>query len=226
MFEEYIKSGRGTNLRQNSKKNLTISPDLNNLNNIYLINGTKFLTENLNMTDFIIKPDDYYMIINKKDETTKIRYNHDISNHIVIYDPYKYEFSEKTPINSHQFIVKHNVPKGYIDVLSKWYSIKFSYPNHNLIYIKPEMGISIQIHKDRSETWEILEGRPIIINGNQIYYYVEKGKRFENSIMTYHSIINPNKDPDKYVIIKEEWSGKFDENDINRVYNPNNYQNS
>lgn len=226
MLEEYIKSGRGTNLRQNSTKNLKITTNTNNFNRIFLINGTKFLTENLNKRDFIIKPNQYYMLINKKDETIKITYNYDISNHKVIYNPYKYEFSEKTPINSHQFIIKHNIAKGYIDVLSKWYSIKFTYPNHNLIYIKPEMGISIQIHKDRSEKWEILGGNPIIINGNQIYYFVKKGKRFEHSIMMYHSIINPNKDPDKYVIIKEEWSGAFNENDIKRVYNPNNYHNS
>ena len=85
------------------------------------------------------------------------------------------------------------------------------------------MGLSLQIHKKRSESWEILKGRPIIINGNQVYYYVEDGDIFENPKFSYHSIINPNRDQDKFVIIKERWSGSFDEDDIIRVFNPNGY---
>ncbi|MFX0056752.1 MAG: hypothetical protein ACFE85_10610 [Candidatus Hodarchaeota archaeon] len=223
MLKEFIKSGRGTNLRQNGLKKLRISIDVINLFDIFLINGTNFLTENLKKSDFIIKPNHYYMLINKKDDEIKVRYNYDISDHKVIYNPYKYEDLEKKPFNSQKFIKNHNVPEGFINILSKWYSIKFTYPDHNLIYIKPEMGISIQIHQNRSEKWEILGGNPIIINGNRIHYFVEEGIKFENHKMMYHSIINPNKDPDKFVIIKEEWTGKFDENDINRVYNPNNY---
>ncbi|MFW9936935.1 MAG: hypothetical protein ACFFD5_04760 [Candidatus Thorarchaeota archaeon] len=225
MFEESIKSGRGTLLRQNGTQDLIISVNKNILSNIFLINGINFLTENLKQTDFIIKPNQFYMIINKKKDTIKINYSHNISNHKTIYNPYKYEFLEKKAINSQEFIRKKNVPKGYIDILSKWYSIKFTYPNHNLIYIKPEMGISIQIHKNRSEKWEILGGNPIIINGNRIYYFVEKGRTFKHNILMYHSIINPNKNPDEYTLIKEEWKGNFDENDIERVYNPNNYHN-
>jgi mannose-6-phosphate isomerase-like protein (cupin superfamily) len=85
------------------------------------------------------------------------------------------------------------------------------------------MGISIQVHKFRSETWEILEGKPIIINGNGVYYFIKNGTQFINTKNMFHSVINPNKNSDKYIKIKESWSGIFDENDIDRVYNPNEY---
>jgi hypothetical protein len=39
----------------------------------------------------------------------------------------------------------------------------------------------------------------------------------------YHSIINPNEDPKQLVIVEERWSGEFDEKDIIRAFNPNNY---
>ena len=122
-----------------------------------------------------------------------------------------------------QFIDRYNVPKGFIDTLPMWYSFKFTYPNYNLIFIRPEFGLSIQIHKERNEFWEVLDGKPIIINGNKVHYYVESGIKFQNKINTFHSVINPNKEVDKFIIIKERWSGKFDENDIKRIFNPNNY---
>jgi mannose-6-phosphate isomerase-like protein (cupin superfamily) len=224
MLKEVIKPGRGTSLKQNGVKSLKISIKTDNLTNIFLINGENFITNNLTQADLIIKPNQYYMLINRKDDFIRLKYSYDISDHKIIYNPYKYETLEKIPLNPQEFILHHNVPKGYIDILSKWYSIKFTYPNYNLIYIKPEMGISIQIHKNRSETWEILGGNPIVINGNRIFYFVNKGEKFQNRIMSYHSIINPNKEQNNYVIIKEEWKGIFDEKDIKRIYNPNNYQ--
>ena len=39
----------------------------------------------------------------------------------------------------------------------------------------------------------------------------------------YHSIVNPNEDPKQFVIVEERWSGEFDEEDIVRAFNPNNY---
>ena len=86
------------------------------------------------------------------------------------------------------------------------------------------MGLSIQTHHLRNESWEILEGTPIIINSNKVHYYVKKGQKFEIPINTYHSVINPNKDQEKFVVIKEFWNGNFDEEDIKRVFNPNEYR--
>ena len=56
-----------------------------------------------------------------------------------------------------------------------------------------------------------------------LFYYVENGIKLDNPKGSLHSIINPNKDPNKWVIIKESWSGKFDEEDIERIFNPNHY---
>ncbi|MHA2269268.1 MAG: hypothetical protein ACXAB8_15830, partial [Promethearchaeota archaeon] len=97
------------------------------------------------------------------------------------------------------------------------------YPDYNLIFVRPEFGLSIQVHKYRNEFWEILEGKPIIINGNNVHYFVKNDTKFKNKINTFHSVINPNKEQDSFVIIKERWDGKFDENDINRIFNPNQY---
>jgi len=222
-MNEYLPPKRGTFLRKNDTNELVISINDNELDDIFLINGTSFITKNLSAKDLIIEPHNYYMIINNSKKKIQINYNHDILIHDIIYNPYKYEHSKKLDFDPETFKKVYNIPEGFIDVLPKWYSIKFTYPNYNLIYIKPEMGISIQVHHLRSETWEVIEGKPIIINGNKVFYFVKNNTYFENSINTYHSVINPNINPENFVLIKEKWKGKFDEEDIERVYNPNKY---
>jgi len=223
MISEYLLPKKGNFLRKNGINELVISINDNELDNIFLISGTSFITKNLSAKDLIIEPHNYYMIINNGKAKIQINYNHDISIHDIVYNPYKYEHSKKLDFDPETFKKVYNIPEGFIDVLPKWYSIKFTYPDYNLIYIKPQMGISIQVHHLRSETWEIIEGKPIIINGNKVFYFVENGTYFENSINMYHSVINPNIDPENFVLIKEKWKGKFDEEDIERVYNPNRY---
>ncbi len=223
MMNENLLPKRGTFLRKNGTNELIISINDNELDDIFLINGTSFITKNLSAKDLIIEPHNYYMIINNGKKKIQINYNHDILIHDIIYNPYKYEHSKKLDFDPETFKKVYNIPEGFIDVLPKWYSIKFTYPDYNLIYIKPEMGISIQVHHLRSETWEIIEGKPIIINGNKVFYFVKNSTYFENSINTYHSVINPNIDPENFVLIKEKWKGKFDEEDIERLYNPNRY---
>ncbi|MFX1596271.1 MAG: hypothetical protein ACFFBK_09425, partial [Promethearchaeota archaeon] len=195
----------------------------NNFKDIFIINGTSFITKNISNSDLIIKPNSYYMIINLGKESLEVYYNQDISNHKIIYNPYKYEFSKKINFKPELFKNLYQVPQGYIDTLPKWYSFKYIYPDYNLIFIRPEFGLSIQIHKYRNESWEVLEGNPIIISKDRVYYFVEKKAIFKNPTNTYHSIINPNKIVNKFVIIKEKWDGKFDENDIERIFNPNHY---
>jgi len=224
MREETIQPGRGTNLRKNGNEALKLVIDSESLKKIFLVNGTSFFTQHLKESNLIVKPNDFYMVINKWDKDVKVKYSTNITNHKIIYQPYKFEFSKKEKIDPVGFSRKYNVPSGYTDILNKWYSIKFTYPDYNLIYIKPEIGISIQIHQFRSEHWKIIEGNPIIINANKVHYYVEKGTEFLNAKMTYHSVLNPNKNPEQFIIIEEKWRGKFDEEDITRVFNPNNYQ--
>ena len=223
MKEEIIDPGRGTILRENDQKELKIILDSNHLDNIFLINGNNFYSQNLIIANLIVKPNDCYMLINKSDEKIEVSYSNDFSNHRTIYNPYKFELSEKAKIDSEQFLEKYDIPNGFNDVLNKWYSIKFTYTDYSLIYIKPGIGISIQTHKFRTEVWRILKGKPIIINANRVYYFVEAGTKFINDKMIYHSILNPNNDPEQFVIVEERWSGKFNEEDIVRAYNPNNY---
>jgi len=223
LSQENIPTRKGTLLRKNDSRRLRIEINKNKLQDIFLINGNSFITEGISNSDLVIKPNSYYMVLNNGKDGLNIKYNQDISNHEVIYDPYKYEFTEKVDFNPEFFKKRYNIPEGYIDTLPKWYSFKFTYPEYNLIFIRPEFGLSIQIHKYRNEAWEILKGKPIVINKNKIHYFVKTGTMFHNPINTYHSVINPNKEEDKFVIIKEKWNGMFDENDIRRVFNPNHY---
>jgi mannose-6-phosphate isomerase-like protein (cupin superfamily) len=224
MYTEKLRPGRGTVLRKNGLKQLIIDLKDQFLENIFLINGNKFLTTNILKDDLFIAPQEYYMIISKADIEFQIKYNLNITFHRIIYDPYKFEDAKKEKIDPDKFRKTHIVPEGFTEILSKWYSIKFTYPDYNLIFIKPEMGISFQIHRERSEYWEILDGRPIILSGNRVYYFVESDTLIENPVGNYHSIINPNTKKDKFVVIKERWSGNFDEEDIKRVFNPNHYE--
>lgn len=224
MQKENIPIQRSTLLRKTDSKELTIDINPKQLKDIFLINGLNFKTKGISVSDLLIKPHSYYMVINKGINQLNIQYDQDISNYKVIYDPYKYETSQRKLFEPDWFIERYNVPEGYIDTLPKWYSFKFTYPDFNLIFVRPEFGLSIQTHKYRNESWEILEGKPIIINGNKVHYFVEAGLIFQNPINTYHSIINPNKDKNKFVMIKERWDGNFDEYDIDRVFNPNHYE--
>ena len=221
MKKKIIFPERSTSLRKNGSQELGISFKKNNTKKVYIINGSSFITENNLSSILIIKPENHYMIINKEEYPIEITYSRDISNHQVIYDPYKYEDSEKINFKAEFFKRKYKIPEGYIDTLPKWYSFKFTYPNYNIIFVRPEFGLSIQIHRYRNELWEILDGNPIILNGNTVYYQVESGTKFKIPINTFHTVINPNNE--KFVILKEQWSGNFNEEDISRVFNPNNY---
>ena len=224
MHHEILKPNRGTPLRKNTSHKMSITIHKEALKNIFLVNDTLFITESITTSDLLVPPHGYYMLINNGQRKIEIEYASDILSHEIIYDPYKFEHNEKVDIDIEEFVKLHYIPDGFTKVLSKWYSIKFTYSDYSLIFIKPEMGISIQIHDHRSEHWEVLQGEPIIINGNHVYYFVKTGTEFHHAKNTYHSVINPNKAPDKFAIIKERWGGDFDEGDVIRVFNPNNYQ--
>jgi mannose-6-phosphate isomerase-like protein (cupin superfamily) len=221
MFKETILSKRGTFLRKNVSQSLKISLDKDAMENIFLINGNNFITDSITISDLTIGPKNYYMIINNGEKPIEINYSLNISNHQVIYNPYKFEDLKKRAITIEEIKEIYKIPNNYIETLPKWYSLKFTYIDYNLIFIKPQFGISFQKHKNRNEFWEILEGKPIILNGNHVHYFVENGTKFGIPMNTFHSVINPNLD--KFVIIKEQWSGHFDEEDIKRVFNPNDF---
>ncbi len=218
-----LQSQRGTRLRKNKSQWLKIEIESNKLDYIFLVNGNSLYTRGISNSDLKIAPNSYYMLINKGKDFIRINFNRDISNHEIIYDPYKFEFSKKVNLDARFFEENYDIPKDYIDTLPKWYSFKFTYPNYNLIFIKPEFGLSIQLHHYRNESWEIIKGKPIVLSKDELYYFVESGSVFHNPANTYHTIINPNKKVGKFIIVKEKWEGKFDENDIGRVFNPNDY---
>jgi len=222
MFFQIIAAGRSTYLKKNGKKELKISLSQNTIDDVIILNGSSVIIEDLSNSDLIVKPNDYYMIISKISTEIEITYSEDVFNHEIVFNPYKFENSEK--VNYKPEEIKHifDIPEGYIETLPKWYSFKFTYPSYNLIFVRPELGISIQSHNLRNEYWEIIEGEPIIINGNDVHYFVKNGSKFEIPIGTLHSVINPNQD--KFVVLKERWDGKFDEDDITREFNPNNYK--
>jgi len=222
MYKQVIKSKRGSCLRKNSNIELILDIEATQFGQILLINQDHLYTS-ITKENLIVKPLDYYMVINNSKFPLEISYNDDILKHELIYDPYLFENSEKKNLSPDDILNNFSVPEGYLDVLAKWYSIKFSYQNYNLIFIRPELGISIQIHENRSEKWEILSGHPIIINVDKVYYFVEKGSEFSTPKKSFHSVINPSKKQDDYVIIKETWTGDFDEKDIKRIFNPNHY---
>lgn len=210
-------------MRKNGSKELSVTINSPNLHDLIMINGDSLKTNEITKKDLLVSPNDHYLIVNNKKDPIEIHYNLDISNQDIVYNPYKYENSEKIKFLPDLFLEKFHVPNNYIDTLPKWYSFKFTYFEYNLIFVRPECGLSIQIHGHRDEFWEIIEGEPIIISGNNVHYFVENGAKFQNQRNTYHSVININKEVNKFVIIKEIWKGKFDENDIKRIFNPNHY---
>lgn len=222
MKREIIPPGRSTPLRKNGNKTQEILLNGESYEGTFLINGSFFITRKLKNSDLLVKPNDYYMLINVGEDETPVYYSEDLLEQEIIYDPFKFEDSEKIDFTEEYFKEHFDIPKGYIDTLPKWYSFKFTYPDYNLIFISPQLGISIQIHDKRNEYWEIIQGDPIILNGNQVHYFVKGGTTFEIPIGTYHTVINPN--IASFIVLKERWSGSFDERDIERVFNPNNYK--
>ncbi|MCF2142053.1 MAG: hypothetical protein K9W44_18535 [Candidatus Lokiarchaeota archaeon] len=139
----------------------------------------------------------------------------------IIYDPYLLENKPHEQLDPEYFISQDLVPSGYIDVLIKWYSVKFTYPDYNLIFIRPGLGISLQTHQFREEHWKICRGKPIIITGSKVYYNTSHGDEFNIPFGVKHTIINPSQS--NWVILEETYKGTFDEEDIVRLFNPNNY---
>ena len=223
MINETISSGRSTVLRKNDSHELIITINKKRLQDIFIINGNSFKTKDISRKDLNIKQNEYYMIINRGHIPLDIHYDQNISHHSILYNPYKYENSKKINLTLGEFIERYEISKNYIDTLPKWYSFKFTYNNYNLIFVRAEFGLSIQSHKHRSEFWEIMGGTPIVITGGKVHYFVNEGIKFKTPKNTYHSIINVNVDINDFVIVKEEWQGRFDENDINRIFNPNRY---
>jgi mannose-6-phosphate isomerase-like protein (cupin superfamily) len=170
----------------------------------------------------IIPPDVPYMILNTSTVNITVELKESPASERILYDPYKFEHEDHSDYDPKEFQKSHNVPEGYVDTLPKWYSVKFTYPQFNYIFVRPSLGLSLQIHKMREEHWEILQGSPIIIADHKVYYNVHPGQKFSIPFGTFHTVINPS--AIEWVLFKESYDGSFDENDIIRVFNPNHYK--
>ena len=233
MLKSTLKTGRGTKLFQNNDVSLIIdiSPFKPNetpkWDEILMIMGTLIAPINHfgrishHALQIIIPPFSQYMVINSGKIDLDLSFDSAPINHEILYDPYLFENKNHKNYDPEEFKSQHPVPDGHIDILSKWYSIKFTYPDFNYIFIRPGLGISLQMHAMREEHWEILQGQPIIITGSKISYDTKLNSHFDIPLGAFHTVINPS--DSEWVLIKESYIGKFDEEDIVRVFNPNHY---
>ncbi|MHA1727286.1 MAG: hypothetical protein ACTSWY_00980 [Promethearchaeota archaeon] len=231
VFSEILLPGRGTKLYKNQEINQTIEictkrgKSKTLLFELLVIMGKKsfFMKKENLKNSFRIKIGSklQYMIINLGLLPVELTFSQSPESHEIIYDPYYFEDKKHLNVDPDEFKAVHLVPEGYINALPKWYSVKYTYKDYNLIFVRPSMGISIQTHKMREEHWKILRGNPIIITGNQVYYNAAPREIFKIPVGTIHTIINPT---DKWILIKEKYKGKFDEEDIIRIFNPNHYK--
>ena len=233
MFKSILKSGRGTKLFQNNDVPVTIDismtkqTEVPKWDEILMILGTLIAPINHlgrispHGLQIIIPPFSQYMVINSGKLDLDLSFSLDPENHKILYDPYLYEHESHKNYDPEEIKSYHQVPDGYIDILSKWYSIKFTYPDFNYIFIRPGLGISLQMHAMREEHWEILQGQPIIVAGSKISYDTKLNSQFDIPLGAFHTVINPSES--EWVLIKESYTGKFDEEDIVRVFNPNHY---
>src|SRR5271157_934363 len=167
-----------------------------------------------------------FMLLNLGQDSVTFQLSPAPATDDLLYDPYLYEHAPPPDVDPDSFRqeqVAIDIPDGYVDTLAKWYSVKYSYPDYNLIFVRPGLGISFQVHARRGEHWEILAGSPIIIAGALVTYDVAPGTEFDLPQGSLHGVINPG--IDEWVALKETWTGDFDEEDIDRVFNPNHYGN-
>lgn len=232
-----LKSGRGTKMYRNGDSKLEISIDfkdgmdnlsseIHEMNLMYII-GTSLkydkvsnLFTDLKNAKITIPAKTEYMIVNTTHRELILNLSNDTEDQYLVYDPYLYESEDHKTVDSEEFKQNHDIHPGYIDILAKWYSIKFTYPNENLIFIRPGLGISYQTHKMRQERWKVETGHPIIISGDKVIYNTNPGDEFEHPVGGIHTIINPTND---WISITETYNGEFDEEDISRIFNPNKY---
>jgi len=230
-----IPQSKSTKLYKNSNKNLKIiiqsfeKNDEINLEKIILIIGNnlifgkriyEFINEEMELK---ILPNQEYMLINLNSFPLKLYFSDNPNLHNIIYDPYVYENQVHINIDPINFKNENKyllIPNGFIDTLSKWYSIKYTYQFENRIFIKPHIGLSIQRHKYRSENWQVIYGTPIVISGDKVYYNTKVNDQFHHPVETINTIINLT---NEWIGIIERYEGKFDEKDIERIFNPNNY---
>ena len=169
----------------------------------------------------MVPPNVPYMVINTSGTDFRTETDLESKNQPILYNPYRFENEVHQTVDSTELFRNYTIPDGYTDILSKWYSIKFSYSDFNYIFLRPGLGISLQTHQLREEHWQILAGNPIVISGSQVHYDCPPESEFQITLGNKHTVINPS--TTDWVLLKETYTGTFDEQDIVRLFNPNRY---
>ena len=221
-----IQPSRGTKLYRNRESKLKVeigAQEYINQIEILVLQGKDVSIQKIDIRNNRIQflPNQEFLLVNLSSVSVTLKFSVDTDTFEVVFDPYAYEKSHYDKILPEEFTQSHSIPEGYVDILSKWYSIKFTYPKKNLIFIRPHLGISIQSHTKRTEDWVIVQGHPIIIANSKVHYSVKPGDEFHTDQGNIHAIFNPT---DNWVAIEETYSGIFEEEDIVRIFNPNHYE--
>ncbi len=169
----------------------------------------------------MVPPNVPYMVINTSASNFRSESDLEWTDQPILYNPYLLENEEHQTVDSAEILQNFTNPEGYVDILAKWYSIKFSYPDYNYIFLRPGLGISLQTHQLREEHWQILAGNPIVIYGSRVQFDCPPESEFQISLGNKHTVINPS--TTDWVLLKETYTGTFDEQDIVRLFNPNHY---
>lgn len=233
MESTILKAGRGTPLTRNlaEARKLYIIPHESAaweaITSVYLIIDDLIAPLNhlgIRSTEgylVMIPPHNPYMVLNLSSAAFRLETDLPLKGQEILYDPYKYENSPQNTLDPDKVRQECSIPPGFTDILAKWYSVKFTYPDYNLICLRPGLGISLQSHQYREEHWVIQQGSPIVISGSKVTYDCTSGSEFHIPLGDKHTVINPS--TDGWVILKETYAGTFDELDIVRLFNPNHY---
>jgi len=81
------------------------------------------------------------------------------------------------------------------------------------IYVNPGAKLSIQLHHHRSEHWVVVEGKALVLKGEE-YYELNCGDSIDIAVEEKHSLQNPYDEPVK--ILEVQQGDILDENDIVR----------
>lgn len=81
------------------------------------------------------------------------------------------------------------------------------------IYVNPGAKLSIQLHHHRSEHWVVVEGKALVLKGEE-YFELENGESIDLAVEEKHSLQNPYDEPLK--ILEVQRGDILDENDIVR----------
>lgn len=82
------------------------------------------------------------------------------------------------------------------------------------IMVNPKAKLSLQLHHHRSEHWVVLEGKALVVKGNEKYELLP-GEHIDLAIEEVHSLQNPYDEPVK--ILEVQRGDILDENDIERL---------